>query len=307
VAVNATRIALAWGGDAVRLVPVDGGPPIELQVPGETLNKIAVDPEGRYAAAASTAQSVIHVWDLETGESFSLDAGDGIGIANMRMVAGGRLVVSHSEEERSSHGLSLWDIEKRRHERHFEGSEIRWFGCSSGADDRLAASEDGRFVLGVQAKGEASGQRPMYLADLEDRSLHTLDAFTARADLHMGLDTSGSTVVAWSQLRHFEIARVTAKHPHIVPWPVGPEQVLGLPSFSPQADRFAVGYGDGSIWLHSVPDLDSPPLNFSSPLDEFIARLETFTNLRAVRDPESETGWKFEVGPFPGWEKEPEW
>jgi hypothetical protein len=56
-----------------------------------------------------------------------------------------------------------------------------------------------------------------------------------------------------------------------------------------------------------VPDLDSPPLNFSSPLDEFISRLETFTNIRAVRDPESETGWKLDVGRFPGWEKEPEW
>ena len=92
-----------------------------------------------------------------------------------------------------------------------------------------------------------------------------------------------------------------------MPWPVGPEAGLGFPSFSPGADRFAVGYGDGSIWLHPVPDLDSPPLNFSTPHDEFVARIKSFTNIRAVRDPNSETGWKLDYEPFPGWERAPEW
>jgi hypothetical protein len=38
-----------------------------------------------------------------------------------------------------------------------------------------------------------------------------------------------------------------------------------------------------------------------------MAKLETLTNLRVVRDEESSTGWKVEVGPFPGWETVPEW
>jgi DNA-binding winged helix-turn-helix (wHTH) protein len=38
-----------------------------------------------------------------------------------------------------------------------------------------------------------------------------------------------------------------------------------------------------------------------------IAKLGTFTNLRAVRDPDSPTGWMVEVGPFPGWETVPTW
>ena len=40
---------------------------------------------------------------------------------------------------------------------------------------------------------------------------------------------------------------------------------------------------------------------------EIIAKLKTLTNLRVVRDEESATGWKLEVGPFPGWETVPEW
>jgi hypothetical protein len=38
-----------------------------------------------------------------------------------------------------------------------------------------------------------------------------------------------------------------------------------------------------------------------------VARLRSLTNLRAVRDAASDTGWKVEVGPFPGWAEVPEW
>ncbi len=41
--------------------------------------------------------------------------------------------------------------------------------------------------------------------------------------------------------------------------------------------------------------------------EELIAKLETLTNLRVVHDEDSPTGWKLEVGPFPGWETVPTW
>jgi hypothetical protein len=53
-------------------------------------------------------------------------------------------------------------------------------------------------------------------------------------------------------------------------------------------------------------DLSKPPLH-TLPHDELLAKLKSLTNLRAVRDPESSTGWKIEVGPFPGWATVPEW
>jgi hypothetical protein len=55
-----------------------------------------------------------------------------------------------------------------------------------------------------------------------------------------------------------------------------------------------------------MPDLDKPPLH-TLPNDELIATLHSITNLRAVRGPESATGWEIEVGPFPGWATVPEW
>jgi hypothetical protein len=43
------------------------------------------------------------------------------------------------------------------------------------------------------------------------------------------------------------------------------------------------------------------------PQAELLAGLKSLTNLRAVRDPSSDTGWTIEVGPFPGWATAPEW
>jgi len=34
---------------------------------------------------------------------------------------------------------------------------------------------------------------------------------------------------------------------------------------------------------------------------------KTLTNLRVVRDPDSPTGWRPEIDPFPGWETAPSW
>jgi hypothetical protein len=35
--------------------------------------------------------------------------------------------------------------------------------------------------------------------------------------------------------------------------------------------------------------------------------LRSHTNLRAVADPNSATGYRLEPGPFPGWANPPEW
>jgi hypothetical protein len=51
--------------------------------------------------------------------------------------------------------------------------------------------------------------------------------------------------------------------------------------------------------LWPMPDLGNPPLH-ALPHDEFVAKLESLTNLRAVHDDNSVTGWTVELSPFPG-------
>ena len=61
---------------------------------------------------------------------------------------------------------------------------------------------------------------------------------------------------------------------------------------------------DISIW--PMPDVMKPPLHTLSHA-ELLARLDALTNLRVVRDSASTTGWREEIGPFPGWKDVPTW
>ena len=67
----------------------------------------------------------------------------------------------------------------------------------------------------------------------------------------------------------------------------------------------SAGY-DGTIRLWPMPDFSKPPLHIL-PHDELLATLRSLTNLRVVEDLDSSSGWKLDIGPFPGWETVPEW
>jgi hypothetical protein len=54
-----------------------------------------------------------------------------------------------------------------------------------------------------------------------------------------------------------------------------------------------------------MPDFSKPPLHTLGH-GALLARLRSLTNLRVVEDP-SAGGYRLDVGPFPGWEKPPDW
>jgi WD40 repeat protein len=79
-------------------------------------------------------------------------------------------------------------------------------------------------------------------------------------------------------------------------------------AISPDGQWIASLAGDDShsILLWPVPDLSREPLHLL-PHEELLTKLRTLTNLRVVPDPEAETGWSWELDPFPGWEEMPTW
>ena len=78
--------------------------------------------------------------------------------------------------------------------------------------------------------------------------------------------------------------------------------IAGLLARRP-VDRFDAG---SDIRLWPMPDLSQPPLH-TLPHDALLAKLDSLTNVRVVEDPAASSGYKVELGPFPGWKDVPTW
>jgi WD40 repeat protein len=94
---------------------------------------------------------------------------------------------------------------------------------------------------------------------------------------------------------------VTGEEPHLL---FGHELDVSSVAVSPDGKRIASGSQDGTIRLWPMPE--GTPFH-TLPYEEILKRLRSFTNLRVVRDDASGTGYRVDVGPFPGWKTLPVW
>ena len=116
-------------------------------------------------------------------------------------------------------------------------------------------------------------------------------------------DPSGTLIATGSQDGTVRVGRASGGEPHVLLGHKGPVVTV---AFSPDGRWLASADSSGLILLWPVPDVSRTPLHLR-PHEELMAALRTHTNLRAVDDPQSSTGYKLEPGPFPGWAKPPEW
>ena len=133
----------------------------------------------------------------------------------------------------------------------------------------------------------------------------SLPEFGPASRFSVGLDASGSVAVigAWDGSSILRVASPLGGEPHIL---FGSEGLVWSVDISSDGRWTATGDDSGHVRLWPMPDLSKPPLH-TLPRGELIAKLKTLTNLRAVRDEDSATGWTIEVGPFPGWAEVPAW
>jgi len=171
-----------------------------------------------------------------------------------------------------------------------------------GDASRFAMTTDGS--LGAMVQSTVGGLPPhgtVALVDLETGATTPLPAHGDRVTA-VAMDPEGTMVVTGAENGAIRVGPITGEEPHLL---------LGCTS-----EVFDLGVDPRGRWIASVcgtdvrlwpmPDLSKPPLH-TLARQELIAKLGTLTNLRAIRDPESSTGWKIEVGPFPGWAEVPEW
>ncbi len=283
-------LAGAQGGNGVNVFYSDGRPSTKLPRPVGEIWSVAFTPDGRQAAGVggifNPAERVIVVWDLASEEVVKvLDVGESPHVFDLQFTGGGDLL-SMSES-----GLYRWNVETGERELLYAGDIFRFF-----------ADPSGKQVIGMEREDASDLWGEAFLLDLDSGDVRHLGKFGKDVS-SVSLDPTGTFVVTGNLNGEVRVGTLNGDEPHLL---LGHETAVSLVAIDPLGRWVASGSDDMTIRLWPMPDLSKPPFH-TLPREELIAKLKTLTNLRLVRDEESASGWKLEVGPFPGWETVPTW
>ena len=280
-------------GGSLWVAPLDGAPPIELKgflrVPWARAS--AVSPSGRFVATgygSGDGDRTVRVWDLEAGTSRAFDLQqDDDGITALAFAGESTLLSAHGGK------LRRWDLAT--------GASAALEGTAGGGTG-LVINPGQSFLITSHPCSESDPNcARAVLHDLARQSRRELPAF-GNGIQSVDADPSGRVVVTADRDGIVRVGRLTSGEPHVL---VGHKGSVANVAISPDLKWVASAGEDATLRLWPMPDLDKPPLH-ALPPKELVAKLKSLTNLRAVRDAKAPTGWKIDVGPFPGWKSVPE-
>jgi WD40 repeat protein len=279
---------VAAGHDKVVVGRIDGEDQKVLAA-GERLGSlnVAFSPDGRYVAAMTGTwdlkAAVYRVWEIATGDEVAvLDLPDHKFSLGASFASDGRLLIGTSK------GVVAWDFTTGDHEVLAE--------INVGI---LAASENGGRLLVIELGeggiNQIAAGSPVYF-DLDSGTNTRLESHGTEP-WHVALSRDGRVAVTEGLDGYIRVGPVTGEEPHLI-LAASDRGVLTIDPLG----RWVASSGR----LFPMPDLSKPPLH-TLPREDLIAKLETLTNIRVVRDEESSTGWTLTHEPFQGWETVPEW
>ncbi len=313
----AGRYVFAVGGsDHASLVPVDGSPARELDryAVDTALFCTAVSPTGRYVASAvgyGTGPKTLRVWDVEegsvrlsdlpvsagpTGEAAGEPTGYEGGLSSLAFLDDSTLLSA------GDGGIRRWDLRTGNH--HVVRVAPRDHILS------MALSSDRREVLVCDGDGKGTPRScSCFALDLQSGSVHPLgvppgaNVVTSPEHLRPFIATAGPVFAVVGRDGSVRVGLRSGGELHLLLGHNGPAETAAV---SPDLRWVASTGEDNTLRLWPMPDVSKPPLH-TLPHEELLGKLKSLTNLRAVRDATSSTGWKIDLGPFPGWARIPEW
>jgi WD40 repeat protein len=304
-----SQILVGTLGGKVVLFPAKEGPSRLLleRWDAPAVPNVAFDERGRWAVAAPVnlgglkdpAGRVLRVWDLQSGQERVYS------IAHLTDASWGGFDVVAFAPDGSLYAAGRGGL-RRLVLPADPGGTVSSETAYAAGSARLDLSRDGRLllVLASQGLGASALNRQFEELRVVDLAAHTSRRITTHGGrLSVGvLDAAGRVVVTGDIDGVVRAGPLTGEEPHLL---LGHQGLVTAVAVSPDGRWIASASGD-EINLWPMPDVTKPPLH-TLPHAELMAKLDTLTNLRVVADPTSPTGWKLDVGPFPGWKEVPTW
>jgi WD40 repeat protein len=260
----------------------------------------AWDPSGRRVTAGSTywaaTPNELVVFDLESGSERRLslvppgERGRGYdwGAEHLAFTPDGRLLVA------GSGGVRRFDPGT---------GSFTWIWRLAGQfSTRMATTADGR-RLAALADDLDGAKSPVttVLVDLASDTTRTVQTH-GRQVTALALDVTGRTLVTGDREGALRTGSWEGGEPHRLCCHTGGVTAIAV---SPDGKWIASASG-GEVRLWPMPDVTKPPLH-TLKYDVLLTKLRALTNLEVVADQVSPTGYRLEVGPFPGWKEVPTW
>ena len=289
--------------DEAWIVPLDGSPARQLQSFSKDtlLRSAAVSPTGRRVASAFSygqGSKTLRVWDVETGavRVFSLPeppppaqdaptapSGFEAGVLSVGFLDDSTLYTG------GHGGVRRWNLDTGSHE----------LVVPVGTSARMWMTDDRKHALVHRKPLGRMDCAPLELVDLATGASRTL---AEHADCVFAVAAGpGGRLISGSHDGTIRLARRPGEEPHVLAGHAGRVEMVAI---SPDLRWIASTGEDNRLRLWPMPDLDTPPPH-TLPHDQLVAKLQSLTNLRAVREAKSSTGWTVELGPFPGWKDLP--
>jgi serine/threonine protein kinase/WD40 repeat protein len=287
------------------LAPRDGRPArrvLDMRHRRSAVASWAFSADGRTLAvapmySATDADMILSVLDLGTGATRVAPlrqpgSGDGYSASGafLQFVEDGRLLIA------GSNGIRRWDPATGALD------SLLWGETFAAVD----SDAPGRTIVAVVGTLSASRQRlhqpEVRVMDADGRTIRTLDGHGAALTPTLAVDATGRFVVTGDAEGVVRVGLTSGGPPHVL---LGHSGAVNRVAVSPDG-RWIASAAGAEVRLWPTPDLSKRPFH-GLPYEELLAKLRALTNLRVVADGTAATGYRLEIGPFPGWQDVPTW